>query len=167
MKLAVFHRSCGLVLLAGMLVTTLRSEPDASQEWIRGIYAGKSPRVIALPALAAWQSARDFAGNASQTFVVVGTGKSMEPLYPPGTLLVLRPIAYGELQSGQTVVYRNQSQQAVAHVLVARTTDGWRIAGLNNRTHDMEPVLADNLLGVVIAAYRPLPEPGGTHVAAR
>jgi hypothetical protein len=42
-------------------------------------------------------------------------------------------------------------------VLVAKARDGWRVAGLNNRDHDMEPVSAANLVGVVIAAFSPVP----------
>ena len=49
------------------------------------------------------------------------------------------------------------ARKIVAHVLVAKVRDGWRVAGLNNRDHDMEPVSAANLVGVVIAAFQPLP----------
>ena len=52
---------------------------------------------------------------------------------------------------------RLEARKVVAHVLVAKVRDGWRVAGLNNRSHDMEPVLAENLVGVVIAAFQPLP----------
>lgn len=31
-----------------------------------------------------------------------------------------------------------------------------RATGLNNRIHDREPVLARNLLGIVIAAFQPI-----------
>ena len=54
------------------------------------------------------------------------------------------------------MLYRNRQQRVVAHVLVARGRDGWRVQGLNNPTHDMEPIRAENLVGVVIAAYQPL-----------
>ena len=80
----------------------------------------------------------------------------MLPLYAPGTILVLCQQPFTQLKRGQTVLYRNQERKIVAHVLVARTRDGWRAQGLNNRQHDMEPVHEENLVGVVIAAYRPL-----------
>ncbi len=89
----------------------------------------------------------------------------MLPLYEPGTILVLRQLPFAQLKRGQTVLYRNQENKIVAHVLVARTRDGWRAQGLNNRQHDMEPVHEDNLVGVVIAAYRPL-RPGPTPTLA-
>lgn len=77
----------------------------------------------------------------------------MLPLYPAGTRLVLREVPFPQLRPGQTVIYRNRAGRAVAHVLVARSRDGWRVRGLNNRLQDMEPVRAENLLGVVVAAY--------------
>ena len=128
-------------------------ETDAP--WIRGIFTGRSPRPILLaegPAGAAAEHTAAVSGNA---LVLVGAGRSMQPLYPAGTLLVLQSRAYALLESGQTVVYRNRRGRPVAHVLVARTRDGWRARGLSNRLHDLEPVHADNLLGVVIAAYVP------------
>ena len=79
----------------------------------------------------------------------------MLPLYQPGTILVLAPVGYDSLRRGQTAVYRNGRDRLVAHVLIAKARDGWRAAGLNNRWHDMEPLVADKLLGVVVAAFRP------------
>lgn len=79
----------------------------------------------------------------------------MHPLYSPGTILVLQKPAYSELKRGQTVLYRTKQQKVVAHLLVAKVRDGWRVQGLNNNTHDMEPVSPDNYVGVVIAAFRP------------
>ncbi len=89
--------------------------------------------------------------------MLVGGGESMQPLYAPGTILVMQRCAYGKLERGQTALYRNQAGNVVARVLIAKARDGWRVAGLNNRIHDMEPVLERNLVGVVIAAFRPLP----------
>ena len=91
-----------------------------------------------------------------KAFVLVGSGKSMQPLYAAGTILVLQRCAYDKLQSGQTALYRNKAGKVVAHVLITRARDGWRATGLNNRSHDMEPVVADNLVGIVIAAFQPL-----------
>jgi signal peptidase I len=167
MWLVAIQRRCRQILLAGAIAATLPAIAEPAPNWISGVYAGKSPRAIALPATAAWQRARALSTAEPRAFVVVGTGQSMQPLYPPGTLLVLRAVSFSELQAGQTAVYRNQSHHAIAHVLVAKTRDGWRVAGLNNPMHDMEPVVAGNLVGVVIAAYQPLPEAVLTLVAAR
>lgn len=129
---------------------------ETDHTWIRGVFTGKSPRAVTLAETDAWQRASTCAEHAPNSFVLVGTGQSMQPLYAPGTILVLQQYPYELLERGQTVLYRNHDHQIVAHVLVARTRDGWRVAGLNNARHDMEPVQPGNLVGVVIAAYQPL-----------
>lgn len=77
----------------------------------------------------------------------------MQPLYPSGTLLVIQPRPFETLERGMTVMFRDDANRSIAHVLVARTADGWRTAGLNNRRDDYICVKADNIAGVVIAAY--------------
>lgn len=144
-----------LSLLAAL--PAMAKESDGT--WIRGVFTGHSPRPIALPEAEAWREAAACAARTDDTFVLVGSGRSMQPLYAPGTLLVLQQVAYTSLRAGQTVLYRNRSNRAVAHVIVAKCRDGWRVRGLNNRTHDDEPVVADNLVGVVVAAYTPAPAP--------
>jgi hypothetical protein len=129
-------------------------EPGSA--WIYGIYTGESPRPVVAESAEAWQQAGRLADNTAQAFVLVGSGQSMRPLYKPDTILVLRRLSYAGLKRGQTVLYRNRQKKIVAHVLVARGRDGWRAQGLNNSVHDMEPIRADNLVGVVIAAYQPL-----------
>lgn len=125
--------------------------------WIRGIYTGESPRPVALAEAEAWQRAAAIADRTPRAFVLMGMGRSMQPLYGPNTILVLRQQDYRDLKRGQTVLYRNQAQRVVAHVLVARVRDGWRVQGLGNATHDMEPVRPENFVGVVIAAFKPDP----------
>ncbi len=129
---------------------------ESKTPWIRGIYTGESPRPHVTELGEAWQQASRLAERTPQAFVLVGSGLSMRPLYEPGTILVLRQLPYAKLQRGQTVLYRNQEEKIVAHVLVTRTRDGWRAQGLNNSVHDMEPIRAENLVGVVIAAYQPI-----------
>ncbi len=145
--------SCGLLLLC--VAAGARAE-DTRNPWIRGIYTGESPRVLPASENVAWQSASTLAENLAGGFVLVGSGKSMQPLYEPDTILVLQQIHYLDLRRGQTVLYRNQEGKVVAHVLVSKARDGWRARGLNNPTHDMEPVLAENLVGVVMAAFKPI-----------
>ncbi len=128
---------------------------ESDVAWIRGVYTGESPRPIALTEPEAWQRAAAIADHTPGAFVLMGMGQSMQPLYGPNTILVLRQLNYRDLKRGQTVLYRNQAQRVVAHVLVARVRDGWRVQGLNNRIHDMEPVLPENLVGVVVAAFKP------------
>lgn len=146
-------RLCVLLLLGA--AAPLGAAGIAEETWIRGIYTGLSPRAINLPADTAWRKAGELAAGRRGGFALVGTGRSMLPLYQPGTILVLAPADYASLRRGQTAVYRNGRDRLVAHVLVARARDGWRAAGLNNRWHDMEPIVAGKLLGVVVAAFRP------------
>jgi signal peptidase I len=141
-----------LALSAGGVFAGQTSEP-----WIRGIYTGESPRPVAMELEHAWQQASELAERTPHAFVLVGSGQSMRPLYEAGTILVLRQVPYAQLKYGQTVLYRNRQQKVVAHVLVARGRDGWRVQGLNNRRHDAEPLKAENLVGVVIGAYQPVP----------
>jgi hypothetical protein len=145
-------------LVVGLLLLgTISGAKETDDLWIRGVFTGKSPRAVALVESQAWQRAGAMAERAPDSFVLVGSGRSMQPLYAPGTILVLQRFPYELLERGQTVLYRNHAQHIVGHVLVARTRDGWRVAGLNNSAHDMEPVSAKNLVGVVIAAFQPLP----------
>lgn len=137
------------VLLAGA------SARGMDEPWIHGIYTGESPRPVQAPAPEAWQQAGRIAAHNPGSFVLVGTGRSMQPLYAPGTILVLQPLPFNQLKRGQTVIYRSRESKVVAHVLVAKARDGWRAQGLNNRTHDMEPVRSGNLVGVVVAAFQP------------
>lgn len=124
--------------------------------WIRGVYTGSSPRPLIAAEQEAWQRASEIAENIPGGFVLVGSGRSMQPLYEPDTILVLRHLPFNELRRGQTALYRNRHGKVIAHVLVSKTRDGWRARGLNNRLHDMEPVLSENLVGVVIAAFKPV-----------
>jgi hypothetical protein len=144
-------------LVACLLVGPSVHAIETDDAWIRGVFTGKSPRAVPLVESEAWQRASTVADHAPNAFVLVGSGRSMQPLYAPGTILVLQRFPFELLERGQTVLYRNHARRIVAHVLVARARDGWRVAGLNNGSHDMEPVSANNLVGVVIAAFQPVP----------
>lgn len=142
----------GLLVLSGLV----GSASELNQPWIRGVFTGRSPRPVVARETDAWQQAGELVGKTRGAFVLVGSGRSMQPLYEPGTILVMQACAYKQLQPGQTALYRNKSGKVVAHVLIAKARDGWRTAGLNNRIHDMEPVVAANLVGIVIAAFQPI-----------
>lgn len=141
----------GFLFLASVAVAF----DETRDPWIRGVFTGNSPRAVACTESDAWRDAIDVVSRNPDSFILVGTGRSMLPLYPAGTLLVIRETDYSDLRSGQTVIYRNERQNAVGHVLVAKARDGWRARGLNNITHDREPVTESKLIGVVIAAYAP------------
>jgi hypothetical protein len=154
----------------GLVSVLLASAAARDQEdpWIRGVYTGESPRPVLASEPEAWQQASRIADHTPGAFVLVGSGRSMQPLYASGTIMVLRQLPFGQLKRGQTVLYRNQQNKIVAHVLVAKARDGWRARGLNNGIHDMEPVQSGNLVGVVIAAYKPVTRaPSGTLATLR
>ena len=120
------------------------------------MYVADSPLPDRLPQAIAHAAARERASSSANTVIVTGFGQSMEPLYESGTLMVVTRGTYDQLRRGQTVVYRNRANQAVAHVLVAKCRDGWRVAGLNNPRHDGEGVNPGNFLGLVVAAITPV-----------
>lgn len=141
--------------MAALLITSAFAR-ETDGPWIRGIYTGNSPRPVTSTETQAWQQASTLMENTPDAFVLVGLGRSMQPLYAPGTILVLQHLPYSQLKRGQTALYRNKQQKVVAHVLVAKARDGWRVQGLNNTIHDMEPVVAENFVGVVVAAFKPV-----------
>lgn len=152
----------GLLLLSGSVGTAR----EIDKPWIRGVFTGKSPRPVPAVETEAWQRASELAENTPGAFVLVGSGRSMQPLYAPGTILVLQQLPYATIERGQTALYRSKTQKVVAHVLVAKTRDGWRVTGLSNPIHDMEPVRPENLVAIVIAAFQPLPGDRLVRVAA-
>jgi signal peptidase I len=129
---------------------------ETNGAWIHGVYLNGSPQLVVTAETDAWQRASTMAENTPDAFVLVGNGQSMNPLYSHGTILVVRKTDYSELKLGQTVLYLTKQKKVVAHLLVAKVRDGWRVQGLNNHTHDMEPVSPANFVGVVIAAFRPV-----------
>lgn len=160
----MLRRAVSSFLLAVLTAVGAATE-ETEGPWIRGVYTGESPRPVAVTEAEGWFRASKIAGDTPKSFVLMGTGRSMQPLYEPGTILVLRQLSYAELKRGQTVLYRNKANKVVAHVLVARARDGWRVRGLNNPLHDMEPVHAGNLVGVVMAAFGPTRPPHAMTVA--
>ena len=114
---------CSGLLACGLLTS---GHAAAESDWVRGIYVGLTPRAVSAHLADAWKAATRLAELTDRAFVLVGSGRSMRPLYSPGTILVLQKISYSRLQRGQTVLYRNPEGRTVAHVLVTRTRSGWR-----------------------------------------
>ncbi len=149
----VHPRTAVLVLISSFLAVP--SSPAApAEQYVAGHYVAASPRPEVRPASEAARLARETAAAHPGAFVVRGRGESMHPLYPSGTLLVVQPRPYDSLQRGMTVMFRSAANHSITHVLVARTSDGWRTAGLNNRRADYLCVNAANIAGVVVAAFK-------------
>ncbi|CAN5333330.1 hypothetical protein BH11ACT2_BH11ACT2_14850 [soil metagenome] len=82
--------------------------------------------------------------------------QSMEPTYPPGTLVIVRPIATRDIRIGDAVTYQIESgkPEVVTHrvVAIATTTKGvttLTTKGDNNDLPDPRPVTAAQVKGTV------------------
>lgn len=82
-----------------------------------------------------------------------GLGKSMEPLFPSRTAIVVAPVKFKDLQKGMTVVYLNRRGRMVAHSLKGDLPKGWIAQGVNNDEEDDDLVTKDNLIGVIVQAF--------------
>jgi len=143
-----------IALLAGSTLTAKSTSPHPIK-WMRGIYIAESPAPTPVSPALLFASAK-IAAAAVDGYVLRGSGQSMQPLYSPSTVLVVAPTPFNSLKRGQTVLYRLPESALTAHVLIAKTGRGWRVAGLNNKRPDSTGVTADNLFGVVVAAFNPI-----------
>jgi hypothetical protein len=158
-KLVILFLLISLVGVGG-----IQAKPTAKPvKWMRGIYMAESPVPQAVPEAIA-KSVADTVAREVGGAAIRGTGNSMQPLYNDGVIMVVAPTDFENLKRGQTVVYKNREGRHVAHVLVAKCKTGWRVTGLNNRTHDGQGVNAANLHGVVVDAFQPVT---GTSLASR
>ena len=106
---------CSPVVWSGFVLLLACTTPATAAEtgpWIRGVFTGSSPRPLVAAEEIAWQRASELAENVSGGFVLVGSGHSMQPLYEPDTILVLRHLPFDELRRGQTALYRNREGTA-------------------------------------------------------
>lgn len=148
-------RTIGLLILGLSTLCPNAVWAKKAEAYIAGNYVEGSPTPSICTESDAPAQARALAATIPGAFVVRGRGNSMLPLYSSGTWLVVRPVAFEQLSRGMSVVFRS-NDKVITHVLVAKTGDGWRTTGLNNRRHDFVPVTANNIRGVVIAAFTPL-----------
>ena len=78
------------------------------------------------------------------------SGRSMEPLLPENTVVLIRPIEFDELEAGMIVGYMMRDGSRVIHKLIRRAgSDAWIAKGINNPSEDKERVTRENLLGVL------------------
>ncbi len=82
-----------------------------------------------------------------------GIGSSMEPLYAPGTAVVVTPMNYDDIKKGMTVVYRKANGRYVAHSVIGEDGKGYIVQGVNNDEPDEISVNEKNMVGVITAAY--------------
>ncbi len=111
------------------------------------------PPTAAVTKNQAWRDAEALAAMDPGRLSVIGAGASMRPVYGEDTVLVLQALPFASLSAGMDVAYRTRDGRVVLHRLVAREGAGWRARGLYNDREDAERVTAENLLGVVFAAF--------------
>jgi signal peptidase len=80
--------------------------------------------------------------------------QSMEPLYPPGTLLFVRPVKTADIKVGDVITYQIQSGQpaVISHRVIAINSpaDGKRtfiLKGDNNSSPDISAVIPAQIKG--------------------
>jgi len=132
---------------------------SAAVQFSPAAVAAQSPRAEVVAPFEAVHLAKQFVAENPGTSYLVGSGRSMLPLYPDHTVIVTRTVALADLKAGMTAVYVGDEGRPVAHVLVQRTSDGWIAQGVGNATCDATRVTSDNLVGVVVKAYQPSSSP--------
>ena len=82
--------------------------------------------------------------------------RSMEPAYPPGTLVIVQPVAPNDIAIGDAITYQFQPgvPEYITHrvIAVSRSTGGelsFTTQGDNNAEPDADVVLADQVQGRV------------------
>lgn len=115
-----------------------------------------SPVAEEVEARTAWHLAEDYAQYHPGCDVLVGSGDSMLPFYRDKTILVVAPIPMRDLRCGMTVIFTGDSGRPVAHLLMEKTSRGWRTMGLGNREPDDSTVRYDNYIGAVVRAFAPV-----------
>jgi hypothetical protein len=127
----------------------------ATQPAVRHLetFVTKAPLPTLVPAGEVMAAAEAMAARHEGDFVLRGLGRSMEPVYLAGTVVVVHPTAMHMLRPGMAVVYRNARGGHVAHMLLEKTRHGWLAIGLNNLDPDSTLVTEKNLVGIIKHAF--------------
>jgi len=153
----VIRTGCVLAVAVNLLsMAGCVSSP--SQELVgRLIQSGESPTPTLATVTDAWREAHAYIAERPGADVVLGSGDSMLPLYRSRTLLVTELRPYQDWLPGQTEVFGGDHGWPVAHLLVAKTAEGWRVVGAARAEYDETLVTPRNYLGTVAKAYELLP----------
>lgn len=85
--------------------------------------------------------------------VVRVSGRSMLPYFGEEAVIVMKKIDAARLRVGMIAIYVNRFGEQVAHRVIGRAGDGWRVQGYNNDEPDSTVVNGSNLLGIVYAIF--------------
>jgi hypothetical protein len=145
--------------LAGLVsaVVLALSDSVAATGDQTGAAAGVAPlpQREVMPLLQAWRRAEACAAAIPGGEALVGRGDSMLPVYPDGTVLVVRRMGRDELRAGMVVVFIGDGGRPVAHTLMVNSPRGWLAQGLGNESPDRTLVRSQNYLGTVVRAFVP------------
>lgn len=121
---------------------------------LRSIFVGISAVVLAFTVVLAFAAIIIPTVTGSQTYTVLT--RSMEPGYPPGTYLIVRPTPINEIRIGDVITYQLKSGQpeVVTHRIIgaSATSDGQRrftTQGDNNAVADPEQVRGVQIRGTL------------------
>ena len=131
------------------------------------LFVRSAPAPTLVPRGQELASAEARAGQQENAFALIGSGRSMEPMYPGGTAVVVHEQSYQTLRPGMLVIYRSSGGYYVAHMLLEELRGGWLAIGVNNCEPDDELVTRRNFMGVVQAAFASADTPLRAAAAAR
>ncbi|QIK64766.1 signal peptidase I [Leucobacter viscericola] len=121
---------------------------------LRGVLRGISAVVLSITVVLAFAAVIIPTVTGSQTYTVLT--HSMEPAFPPGTYLVVRPTPEADLKIGDVITYQLKSgrPEVVTHriVEISATGDGERrftTKGDNNAAADPEQVRPVQIRGAL------------------
>jgi hypothetical protein len=142
-----------LLIMAALLYSGCATTytPEKNQ----ALFAQKAPALRYVPRGQQLATAEAHAARQDRAFALIGSVRSMEPMYPSGTAVVVQERDYKSLEKGMPVVYRNSRGFYVAHMLVWDLPSGWLAFVINNTEPDDDLVTAENLVGVITEAYAP------------
>ncbi len=87
-----------------------------------------------------------------RVFMIAPTG-SMKPTLDENSVVTVEIVSFGQLRTGDIVIYRNADGFPVVHRLYEKSNGCWYALGDNNTKVDREAVTETNLLGRVCAIF--------------
>jgi signal peptidase I len=149
------HRRSARLLLATLLIagSTLAAQGGIKSERLLAaiIQYTPAPRLVAEGEQL--RTAEKVAAEIPGAQALWAIGRSMEPLYPTNTAVVVTAINYDDIKKGMTVVYIKRNGRRVAHSIVGETHGGFLVQGVNNDEEDAELVTPKNFIGVITQAF--------------
>lgn len=145
-------RGALLIGLWALSLTVAQAAGIKSERLLASILK-ETPDSVLVPAGTQMKAAEAAAAEIHGAMAFWGVGKSMEPLFPSRTAIVVAPIKFKELRKGMTVVYVNSRGRMVAHSLKGDLPKGWIAQGVGNDEEDDDLVTKENLVGVIVSAY--------------